>query len=139
MLKASPDTVKRDWKLARVWLLEQMTGEGGRRTLGGGGKSSSNIMLRWNPRRAGGPHFSNRLAPATTLYAGSSTLFIVPDWKLHVFAVGFPDGSRRLISFRVTCASSAVQVDGSTPFGPTMLSSKLAFGAVVREAPNGSI
>jgi RNA polymerase sigma factor (TIGR02999 family) len=27
VLKVSPETVKRDWKLARVWLLEQMTGE----------------------------------------------------------------------------------------------------------------
>jgi RNA polymerase sigma factor (sigma-70 family) len=27
VLKVSPDTVKRDWKLARVWLLEEMTGE----------------------------------------------------------------------------------------------------------------
>ncbi len=26
-LKISPETVKRDWKLARAWLLEQMTGE----------------------------------------------------------------------------------------------------------------
>src|SRR5215472_4606980 len=29
VLKVSPDTVKRDWKLARVWLLEEMTGERG--------------------------------------------------------------------------------------------------------------
>jgi RNA polymerase sigma factor (TIGR02999 family) len=29
VLKVSPDTVKRDWKLAKVWLLEEMTGERG--------------------------------------------------------------------------------------------------------------
>jgi DNA-directed RNA polymerase specialized sigma24 family protein len=29
VLKVSPETVKRDWKLARVWLLEEMTGERG--------------------------------------------------------------------------------------------------------------
>jgi RNA polymerase sigma factor (TIGR02999 family) len=29
VLKVSPETVKRDWKLARVWLLEEMTGETG--------------------------------------------------------------------------------------------------------------
>ena len=27
VLKVSPETVKRDWKLARVWLLEEMAGE----------------------------------------------------------------------------------------------------------------
>ncbi len=27
--RVSPETVKRDWKLARVWLLEEMTGETG--------------------------------------------------------------------------------------------------------------
>ncbi len=27
VLEVSPETVKRDWKLARVWLLEEMTGE----------------------------------------------------------------------------------------------------------------
>ncbi len=29
VLKVSPETVKRDWKLARVWLLEEMTDERG--------------------------------------------------------------------------------------------------------------
>jgi hypothetical protein len=38
------------------------------------------------PEAGGGPHFCNRLAPAT-LCAGSSTLFIVPDWKLHVLSL----------------------------------------------------
>jgi hypothetical protein len=28
-LKISPETVMRDWKLAKVWLLEEMTGERG--------------------------------------------------------------------------------------------------------------
>jgi len=27
VLKVSPETVKRDWRLARVWLLEEMAGE----------------------------------------------------------------------------------------------------------------
>jgi len=27
VLKVSTETVKRDWKLARVWLLEEMAGE----------------------------------------------------------------------------------------------------------------
>jgi DNA-directed RNA polymerase specialized sigma24 family protein len=27
VLKVSPDTVKRDWKLARVWLVREMSGE----------------------------------------------------------------------------------------------------------------
>lgn len=29
VLKVSPETVKRDWKLAKLWLLEEMTGERG--------------------------------------------------------------------------------------------------------------
>ena len=29
VLRVSPGTVKRDWKLARVWLLEEITGERG--------------------------------------------------------------------------------------------------------------
>ena len=28
VLKVSPETVKRDWRLARVWLLRDMRGEG---------------------------------------------------------------------------------------------------------------
>ena len=27
VLKVSPETVKRDWKLAKVWWLEEITGE----------------------------------------------------------------------------------------------------------------
>ena len=52
VLQVSADTVMRDWRLAKMWLLREISKEGKDGGLSGGGRSSSCARRRWIARRA---------------------------------------------------------------------------------------